>query len=64
MRGSTAMSCGPPASWSRRSEPAMAGTTTRAMRANGTHPVDRVGRVDRVVRAAAWMSFGAGRVEL
>jgi hypothetical protein len=33
----------------------MAGITTRAMSANGTHPVDRLGRVDRVVRAAAAM---------
>ena len=32
----------------------MAGTT-RATRAKGTHPIDRLDPVDRVVQAAAWM---------
>jgi hypothetical protein len=33
----------------------MAGTTTSATRAKGTHPVDPLGGVDRVVPAVAWM---------
>ena len=54
-RGFAGRRCGPPASSTSRSEPAMAGTTTRATRAKGTHPIDRLDRVDRVVQAAAWM---------
>ena len=42
-RGFAGRSCGPPASSTSRSEPATAGTTTRATSASGTHPIDRVG---------------------
>jgi len=39
----------------RRREPAIAGITTRATSANGTHPIDRV---DRVGRTAAMTLTG------
>jgi hypothetical protein len=53
MRWLAGRTCGPPASSTRRKAPAMAGNTTTDTSANGTHPVDRVDPVDRVVRAVA-----------
>ena len=54
-RGFAGMSCGPPASSTSRSEPAMAGTTTRAISANGTHPIDPVGPGRPSGAVPAWM---------
>ena len=47
MRGFAGIRCGPPATSTRRREPATAGIRTRATSANGTHPVDRVDRAGR-----------------
>src|SRR5437660_1259126 len=60
MRGLAGSRWGPPASSTRRREPAMAGTTTRATSGYGTHPIDRV---DRVGRVAAWVTWHRPRGE-
>ena len=48
----------------RRREPAIAGITTRATSANGTHPIDRVDRVARTAAltlAYAYHAAGSGQ---